>query len=81
MKTSDLLLLAIGVGLGYYGFKKYQQNKSKKVVTPKTTESVEKTCEEQWNEKSKTMKISAEALNTAKVNFLLSCSPELIATV
>jgi hypothetical protein len=29
MKTQDLLLLGIGVGIGYLAFKRYQQNKPK----------------------------------------------------
>lgn len=74
MKTSDLLLLGIGVGLGYYGFKRYQQNKPKQGVAQT------KNCEEQWNEKASTMKLSADALATAKANFLSSCSPTAITT-
>jgi uncharacterized protein HemX len=80
MKASNLLLLGIGVGLGYYGFKRYQQNKPKQEVKP-TQASVQKSCEEQWNEKASTMKLSADALATAKVNFLLTCSPVLTATI
>jgi uncharacterized membrane protein YebE (DUF533 family) len=82
MKTQDVLLLGIGIGIGYLAFKKYQQNKPKKdTTTPPTQASMQKSCEEQWTEKSATMKISGDALATAKVNFLLTCSPVLIATV
>jgi uncharacterized membrane protein YebE (DUF533 family) len=80
MKTSDLLLLAVGAGLGYLAFKKYQQNKAKKDNTqPQVT--TQQTCEEKWTEKAKTMKLSSDALATAKANFMLSCSPVLTATV
>lgn len=81
MKTQDLLLLGIGVGIGYLAFKKYQQNKPKPETTPTTQATIQKTCEEQWTEKASTMKISGDALATAKANFMLSCSPVLTATV
>ena len=38
-------------------------------------------CEAEWNEKASTMRISQSALATAKANFMLSCTPTLIATV
>jgi uncharacterized membrane protein YebE (DUF533 family) len=82
MKTQDLLLLGIGVGLGYLAFKKYQQNKPKSdtqtIVTPTNLQA---DCEAKWNEKAKTMRLSSDALATAKANFMLSCSPVLTATV
>jgi hypothetical protein len=88
MKTQDLLLLGIGVGIGYLAFKRYQQNKPKPDTTQYPlgveTDAKQKTqaeCETEWNEKSKTMKLSESALSTAKVNFMLTCTPTLIATV
>jgi len=88
MKTQDLLLLGIGVGIGYLAFKRYQQNKPKADDTQHPlgvgtaiTQKTQAQCEAEWNEKSKTMKLSESALSTAKVNFMISCSPTLIATV
>ena len=88
MKTSDLLLLAVGAGLGYLAFKKYQQNKAKKDntihalgVAHSITQQTQDECESKWTEKAKTMKLSSDALAIAKANFMLSCSPVLTATV
>ena len=81
MKTQDLLLLAIGVGVGYYGFKRYQQTKPKVATPAPAPESVQKTCEEQWTEKAKTLKLTGDALATAKTNFIISCSPVMTATI
>ena len=82
MKTSDLILLTLGAGLGYLVYKKYKKNKaelSNKNINPVLTKQAE--CEAKWNEKSKTMRLTQEALANAKTEFMLSCSPVLIATV
>ena len=76
MKTQDLLLLGVGVGLGYLAFKKYQQNKAKADIhTTEVTPSKQAECEAKWNEKAKTMRLTQDALATAKAEFMLYCSP------
>jgi uncharacterized membrane protein YebE (DUF533 family) len=88
MKTQDLLLLGIGVGIGYLAFKRYQQNKPKADDTQHpigvgttTAPKTQAQCEAEWNEKSKTMKLSESALSTAKVNFMITCTPVITATI
>jgi uncharacterized membrane protein YebE (DUF533 family) len=88
MKTQDLLLLGIGVGIGYLAFKRYQQNKPKPDNTQHPLEvgtanapKTQAQCEAEWNEKASTMKISQSALATAKANFMLTCTPVITATI
>lgn len=81
MKTKNLLLLGIGVALGYLAFKKYQQNKLKTESQPSSISKTQSQCESEWNEKAKTMKLTQGAMQTAKANFMLSCSPVMIATI
>lgn len=86
MKTQDILLLAVGVGIGYLAVKKYQQNKPKsdlQALPPATATSgnTQAECEAKWIEKSSTMRFAQGAMNKAKVDFMLSCSPILTATI
>jgi prevent-host-death family protein len=57
-------------------FKKYQQNKAKADIhTTEVTPSKQAECEAKWNEKAKTMRLTQDALATAKAEFMLYCSP------
>ena len=82
MKAKNLLLLALGGAVAYYGYKMYQKNKAKSnVATMPSQATMQKTCEEQWTEKAKTLRVTGDALATAKANIMLSCSPVLTATI
>ncbi len=81
MKTQNLLLLGIGVGLGYSLFKKHQQNKPKTETQPSNVATTQAECEAKWNEMAKTMRFTQGTMETAKANFMLSCAPVLTATI
>ena len=83
MKTQDILLLAVGVGIGYLAVKKYQQNKPKSYLQalPPARGNTQAECEAKWIEKSSTMRFAQGAMDKAKVDFMLACSPVLTATI
>jgi hypothetical protein len=79
MKTQDILLLAVGVGIGYLAVKKYQQNKPKSDLqalptAPVNSGNIQAECELKWLEKSSMMRFAEGAIDKAKADFMLSCT-------
>lgn len=82
MKTQDLLLLGIGVGIGYLAVKSYGKKRMEKQAEDIATQLAAKTkdCEAKWVTTSSTMKFAQGTIDAAKTNFMASClNPEITA--
>ena len=75
MKTQDLLLLGIGVGIGYLALKSYGKKRAEKQAEVLATELAAKTkdCEAKWVVASSTMKFAQGTIDAAKTNFMANC--------
>jgi len=87
MKTQDILLLGIGAGIAYLGFKTYTKKKAEKQAEITATDLADKLkakttdCEAQWALKSSTMKLAQGALESAKANFMATCLNPTVAEI
>jgi hypothetical protein len=79
MKTKDLILLAVGVGIGYLSIKTYGRKKAETqakdmakdmadTLAKKTSE-----CQDKWDKQASTMRFAQGAIEGARANFIAGC--------
>ena len=77
MKTNQILLFLGGAVVGYFLVaegKKWKANKENQTISQLATTPTAESCEQKWNTHAMTLKMSsAEALNSAKVEFISKC--------